>query len=71
MYTTEINITIPPSHVHMSGFSEKMNKPISEAQISLVNCKGITKVVSENLNACARHQCDNNPEAPIKTKTIN
>ena len=71
MYTTEINIIIPPIHVHMSGFSENMNNPINEAQISFVNCKGITNVVSDNLNACARDQCDNNPEAPIKIKTIN
>ena len=34
----------------MSGSSEKMNKPINEAQISFVNWRGITKVVSDILN---------------------
>ena len=62
---------MPPIQVHMSGISEKINKPINEAQISLVNCKGITNVVSDILNACAKHQCDNSPDAPIKLKIIN
>ena len=48
--------------------SANTNNPMSEAHISFVNCKGITNVVSDNLKAWARHQCDNKPEAPIIEK---
>ena len=66
-----MKIINPPIHVQISGCSANINNPIKEAQINFVNCKGITKVVSLNLKACAKHQCDNKPDAPIKVKINN
>ena len=68
---TEIKIINPPIHVHKSGTSEKTKKPNNDAQINLVNCKGITKVVSLKRKACVKHQWDNKPAPPMKAKIIN